>query len=360
MRVHLLACPNAQTTRAYELDGFAQMTIRFATLLKRMGHTVYLYASEENEAPCDLHLSCITKAEIATMLGNTPYQAAQFDVGSQMFLTFNARAASMLSQYKQPHDLLATIAGSASFPVSQQHPELLFLEYSIGYRGVMAPYRVYQSHAWRHVVHGFTGCDGGREFDAVIPPFFEASEFPFVARPDPYVVYCGRVVSRKGLATVCDAAKAAGVPLKVMGHGDPHLVTYGEFLGAVPTVERNQILAHATACLMPTQYIEPFGNVCAEAQLCGTPVITTDYGAFTESIEQGVSGFRCTYLGEYVQAIQKAGSLDRYAIRDRAIRLYSMEAAEASYRAYFYRLNLLRGEGWNSLETLETREMEMA
>lgn len=351
MRVHLLGVPNTETTKAYVLDGFCQMTIRFASLLKRLGHTVILYGGEANEAPCDRHVVCISKAEQTQMLGAVPYQSANFDAGNPLWLTFNARAAASMTSFKEHKDVIATITGTASLPVHQQHPELMFLEYSIGYRGVCAPYRVYQSHAWRHVVHGFTGCDGGREFDAVIPPFFEVSEFPTaVTYPKPYVVYCGRIVPRKGISVVCDAAKAAGLPLKFIGHGDPKIITYGEYLGELSNQDRNDVIAQAQALLMPTQYIEPFGNVAAEAQLCGTPVIASDYGAFTESVEQGVSGYRCTYLGEYVEAIKRAESLDRHAIQARARRLYSVEAAERSYRAYFNRLSLLWDQGWNSLE----------
>lgn len=350
MRVHLLSTPNAQTTKAFYLCGFTQMTIRFATVLKRLGHEVWLYGSEDNEAPCDAFIRCITKDQQTKGLNGVPYQAFEFTPDTLLWRQFNATASAHIQSNKQPGDVIATISGLAQKLVSDQNPELLMLEYSIGYQGVFAPYRVYESHIWRHCAHGYTGIDGGREFDTVIPPFFEASEFPFTSRPDPYVVYCGRIVPRKGIKTVCEAAKAAGVPLKVMGHGDPSLITYGEYLGTPPNDERNEVLSKATACLMPTQYLEPFGSVAAEAQLCGTPMITTDYGAFVESVEHGMSGFRCRYLGEFVQAIQSAGELDRTAIRARAQRLYSLEAAEASYRGYFQRLGFIGGDGWNSLE----------
>jgi hypothetical protein len=115
----------------------------------------------------------------------------------------------------------------------------------------------------------------------------------------------------------------------------------------VPTVERNRLLSKATAVLMPTLYLEPFGNVSAEAQLCGTPVISCDYGAFRESVEPGVSGYRCTSLGEYRQAIGLASSLDRVTVRRRAQRLYSTESAMVSYAQYFRRL--LDPNGFQSL-----------
>ena len=81
MRFHLLALPSSQTTRDYFLCGFCQLTIRFARLLKDLGHTVFLYASEENEAPCDELICCITKEEQAGVLGGLPYQWANSSNG---------------------------------------------------------------------------------------------------------------------------------------------------------------------------------------------------------------------------------------------------------------------------------------
>lgn len=350
MRVHLLACPNTQTTAAFALDGFCTRTRLFSALLKRLGHEVYLYGSEDNDADCDHFITCITKAEQQAILGETPYQYAPFDGSHLLWLTFNARAGAHIRVVKQPHDVIATIAGSAQQLVAEHHPELRFLEYSVGYRGIaQGSSRVYQSHGWRHAMHGATGIDGVRLFDAVIPPWFPVEDFPRVD-PEPYVAYCGRLIHQKGITIACEAAQIAGVKLLVVGHGDAALVTHGaEYVGCVSTEERNAMLARATAVLMPTQYIEPFGNVAAEAQLCGTPVISTDYGGFVDSVDPGVSGYRCSTLGEFVQAIDLARGLDRAAIRARAVRLYSCEAAEASYRRYFQRFEVMRHDGWRDL-----------
>ncbi len=337
LRVHLLSTPNVQATAAYYLDVFSGFTRRFAELLTELGATVYLYASEETDAPCAELIPCITKAEQTSMLGDVPYHKARYDANDPMFVLFNARVMKAIQTRKEPGDLIASITGSAQFQVAQQHSDLTYLEYSIGYRGVCASHRIYQSHAWRHVVHGYTGCEFGRNTDDVIYHWFHEEDFP--TRPvEAYVLYVGRLVSVKGLRTVCRTAEAAGVKLYLIGDGDPSLITYGEYLGHMPPSERNRWMAGATALLAPTEYLEPSACVATEAQLCGTPVISTDWGGFTEYIEDGHTGFRCKSPEEFVQAIQASDTLDRDYVRARARKLYGWAAGRNAYAAYFDRV----------------------
>lgn len=354
MRIHLLSVPNTQVVKdAYPLDGFCLRTWLFADLCVRLGHQVILYGVETTDAPCSQFVQVMTDDQRLGYIGGptTPYQYVRFDAQEPLFQAFNKDVSNHLRVLKQPGDVLATIVGSAAQGIADAHPDLTFLEFSVGYTGVAThAHRVYQSAAWQHTVYGFTGMQGGRVCDAVIPPWFPLNEFPYTARPDPYVIYCGRLIPNKGLSVACEAAKRAGMKLLIVGHGDHALVTHGaDFLGAVSTEERNRLLSQATACLMPTQYLEPFGNVAAEAQLCGTPMITTDYGAFVESVEHGQTGYRCNSLGEFVQAIELAHDLDRSYIRKRAVGLYTTDAAMRSYTNYFRRLKALRDEGWRDL-----------
>ena len=53
---------------------------------------------------------------------------------------------------------------------------------------------------------------------------------------------------------------------------------------------RSAVLGGATALLAPSAFIEPFCGAAVEAQLCGTPVVCTSYGAFTETVEDGATG----------------------------------------------------------------------
>lgn len=352
MRFHLLALPNVQTTKEYDLCGFCMATIRFAKLLKSLGHQVILYASEENEAPCDELVTVITKEEIETIwsLNDGKYQLAYIEPWNPLWMMSNGRIIREIKKRKQPRDVILTIGGASQEPVAKAHPDLFTVEYSIGYRGSFSKFRIFESHVWRHWTYAAQQIEDGRFFDDVIPCSFDPEEFRFEKTKEPFLLYVGRLVHRKGLQIVCQAAQAANVPLKLIGHGDQSLVTYGEYLGALPNAERNEWMSRARAVICPTMYIEPFCCVAVEAQLCGTPVISTDFGGFVETVEHGKTGYRCSYLGEFVQAIEDVKHLDHNYIRERALNNYSIDAVRWKYERYFKRLETLWGSGWNTVE----------
>jgi glycosyltransferase involved in cell wall biosynthesis len=337
MRVHLLSTPNVQVTADYYLDVFSGFTRRFTELLKELGHTVFLYGSEEADVQADELVTCISKKDQEKFLGGEPYQKCWYDASNPMFGHFNVRAAAGIQARKERGDLIATIAGSAQMSIWQQHQELPFLEYSIGYRGVCAPYRIYQSNAWRSVAHGFTGCEYGRPMDDMIPTWLHDEEFP-VKAVEPYLLYVGRITTVKGIKTACRAAEEAGMKLFLIGDGDPSLITYGEYLGHMPPAERNVWMAGATALLCPTDYLEPSATVTLEAQLCGTPVLSTPWGGFPEYLEHGRTGYLCRDVSEFVDAIGIVGDLDRRYVRLRAQTLFGWAAGKEAYRQYFARL----------------------
>jgi glycosyltransferase involved in cell wall biosynthesis len=100
------------------------------------------------------------------------------------------------------------------------------------------------------------------------------------------------------------------------------------------------------AIFVPSEYAEPFGNVAIETQMCGTPVITTDWGAFPETVEHGRTGWRCRTLDHFIWAAENLRQLDPAYIRQRAASLYSMESVKPRYQEYFEMLSDLWDEGW--------------
>ncbi len=119
-----------------------------------------------------------------------------------------------------------------------------------------------------------------------------------------------------------------------------------EYVGVVGVKERNELMGKAHAILVPTTYIEPFGAVAVEAQLCGTPAIASDWGAFGETIREGVTGYRFRTLAQAVEAVEFAGMLEPERIRKYALAGYSLEVIGPMYQEWFERLQSLWGEGW--------------
>jgi len=347
--MHLLGLPNAPVSEKYSLDGFAQAGHRFARMMTSLGHTVFLYGAEGSDAPCDEFIPTISERERVSLLGDCPYQHACMEEWKPLWQRSNACAAAEVARRKQKGDFLLTIGGLSQKLVFDFNPDLMPVEYSIGYEGNFCAHRVFESYAWMHRCYGYQGIGGERFFDTVIPMFFDPDHFTFNDNPEDFFLYVGRLTERKGIAIACQAAQAAGVKLKLIGHGNPNLITYGEYLGAVDAKTRNEMMSKARAVLAPTMYVEPFGCTAVEAQMCGTPVISTDFGGFTETVEQGETGFRCSYLGEFVRAISGVEYLNRRYIRQRAFNKYSMHELRHEYENYFQRLEKLWGDGWNSL-----------
>src|SRR5690606_8993371 len=100
--------------------------------------------------------------------------------------------------------------------------------------------------------------------------------------------------------------------------------------------------------IAPTRYIEPFGTVHIEAMAAGCPVVSTDWGVFTETVEHGVNGFRCRMFDEFVKTVGYAtgDSFYRTVIANDARRRIGMERVAVLYGDYFTRLRILWGDGF--------------
>ena len=329
MRFHTPALPGRPVTRENSRCAFTQKVRKFKPMMEALGHEVIVYGRGA-DVECD------------------PFdEPPPFDANA--WKPFNDRVKAAIYERAEPGDILGLMGGTCQEPLAAAFPEMLPCEYGIGYAGCFASFKVFESYAWMHTVYGRNlGADTatGSFFDAVIPGYFDIEEFPeHDSGGDDYLVYVGRMIERKGPHIAAEVAERLGMPLYLAGEGD-YVPKYGEFLGPLGPDERSELIAGARALLAPTMYVEPFGNTAVEAQLCGTPAITTDWGAFAETVEHGVSGFRCHTLAEFIEAVEEAPSLDHEHIRAQAQSMWGMEVIGPRYDAYFRRLELLRGDGW--------------
>lgn len=349
MRFHLVSLPHTQTTLEYSACAFTEKVRKFAIMMMDRDHEVILYAGEQNEAPCTEHVVCITEAERQAHVGGKSFIEASFDPNTAGWRAFNGRVVEGIRKRAQSQDFICLIGGFASKPVADALPDMMSVEFGIGYGGTFAKYRVWESYAWMHACYGAaTGGNpnaaDGQWYDAVIPGYFEVERFPFSIDKDDYYFFIGRLTDRKGFQIAADVCKRLGKRLIVAGQGVPP--EYGEYVGVVGPEERGRLMAHAQAVFVPTIYIEPFGNVAVEAQACGTPVITTDWGAMTETVIEGVTGFHCRTFKEFCDATEKVKALDPFAIRKHAVNNYSLAVIGEKYERYFERLFTLWGDGW--------------
>jgi glycosyltransferase involved in cell wall biosynthesis len=121
--------------------------------------------------------------------------------------------------------------------------------------------------------------------------------------------------------TAIKAVDAIGGRLILAGQGQLGVDTpCCEVIGYVEPEERAELMGKAIATFVPTLYLEAFGGVNVEAQLCGTPPIATNFGVFPETILDGRTGFLCNTLDDFISAAIYAHKLDPHVIRRHAER----------------------------------------
>ena len=152
-------------------------------------------------------------------------------------------------------------------------------------------------------------------------------------------LYVGRLTGYKRPDLVVDAFRDLPYRLTVVGKGAmaPALRARAtpnvEFVEEVGDEELRELYRSARAMLYPVD--EDFGIVMAEAQACGTPVISIDAGGALDIVENGVTGWLMRGRGvrDLQMAVRHAAreDLDAGGIRERAER-FSSEAYRSALR----------------------------
>jgi glycosyltransferase involved in cell wall biosynthesis len=351
--LHVVGLPHTSLTNDFTACAFTFRVLKFCGMMRSLGHTVYLYGGPESEAECTEHIPCISEDERREIVGDRHFVHASFDYSLPHWRKFNGRVIEEIAKRKGEREFLVVIGGLAHKEIADAHPDLRLSEFSIGYGGVIPEsFKVFESRAWQHTVYGSQNSNpnaiDGRFYDDVIPGSFDPADFPFRAEKDDYHLFIGRVTERKGYGIAIDACKRLGKRLVIAGQADT-IPADCEYVGVVDPEERGRLMAGAQAVWAPTLYLEPFGNISPEAQLCGTPVLCSPFGAFPEHVEDGKTGFHCHIMREWMEAAERVGELDPHYIRDRAVRLYSTDAIAPRYQRYYERLATLWGEGFYSL-----------
>lgn len=238
-------------------------------------------------------------------------------------------------------------------PLVKNATAVIQVECGVGYDvAPWGPLRVYESEIWRHYCFAKHNEPLARRRNSwVIPWAFDRAAWPLGSGTGKYVSFLGRLMPDKGIRALVELArklpdtlfKVASTDamngLWVRNEPPPSNV---EFVGPVLGGDRAQFLGAAFAHLCPTEFVEPLCGSAIEAMLCGTPVVTSNYGGFVETVEEGVTGFRCTSVDEMVDAIKRADDLDRRWCRALTQQKFSIEAAVPRWRKALAQMRALQ------------------
>jgi glycosyltransferase involved in cell wall biosynthesis len=143
------------------------------------------------------------------------------------------------------------------------------------------------------------------------------TDYRFVAHKQNYLAFLGRMAPVKGPHLAIEAARKAGMPLKLAGEVQPTFQDYWqtkvephidgrmvEFLGEATPNVKNELLGNASALLFPIQWDEPFGLVMIESMACGTPVLAFRGGAVVEIVRDGLNGWICRDTDDMAQRVR--------------------------------------------------------
>jgi glycosyltransferase involved in cell wall biosynthesis len=359
MRLHLVALPHTQVSADFCGCAYTAKVLKFC---KMMGgeHEIHLYAPDGPDVDgAQVHVPCLSTGERLRIFGPDDPNRLPIWPSDEQTALFNKIAIESIRNWIKPRDLILLSGGWTHAPIAAAFPNHIVCEPGVGYEGIFTKYCAFESYAWMHYLYGKKGIIDVRWFDRVIPNYFDLDDFRFGNEGrGKYLMFLGRLVSRKGPQIAGEIAAACNLPLYIAGAGGTaksenevvakEVSIRGDikYFGPVGVRQRNELLTGARALIVPTTYIEPFGGVAAEAMMCGTPVIATDCGAFTETVEEGITGFRFRTLAEAKRAVQKIDELNNAKIRQRAINRYSLTAVAPQYNHWFKQLQTLWGKGW--------------
>lgn len=361
-RFHILGVPHTKTTHEYCACAFTQKVLKFCKMMGERGHECIHYGVEGSLPPNATQVDVVPSSIYEKVYGSHPYHQKYFkyDLNDECYQTFFKNAIAEINRRKQPHDFILPFWGHGVKPVCDAIPDLITVEPGIGYGGGFADYRVYESYA---ILHADSGIDRVKFCDPkwywrVIPNYFDLADFKynpdFEGRlKDPYFLFLGRVGAEKGIHVALQICEKLNMKLVVAGQLSDKYENYKwpdyvEYVGYAGVEKRSELMRNAVALIMASTFIEPFGGVQVETMLCGTPTITTDWGAFVENNINGVTGYRCNTFADFINAAKNCleGKIKPKNCRKQGEK-FSLENIAPMYEKFFKDVkNIYTGNGW--------------
>jgi glycosyltransferase involved in cell wall biosynthesis len=361
-RLHLVGIFHTQHTQAYSHCAFTGKALRFPKMMQAQGYEVIEYSNEGSESEASEHVIILKHDEFQSLYSRkeTDFHGNDATLGSPSHQLFESRLIPALRERLQPQDIICHPFGHAHQQLMSEFPGHQHVETGIGYPTLMPnSFRIFESYAWMHYHQGKENRNG-RNYEWVIPNYYDLSDWEPSYEVGGYLAFLGRITQLKGIDTIKAIADYSPWPIVLHGQGDasPWAHPNIEYRGPIAGAARSDFLRGARALLAPTVFTEPFCGMAVEAMLCGTPVVSVDYGAMTETVIEGISGFRCHTLQDWLDAINSVGDLDRRTIAAISRAKWSLETCGEKYDKVFQQVNDLYCRGWYEVDQINYYEIE--
>lgn len=355
MRFHVLSLPHTVTTKEYSACAFTQKVYKFCEMMSARGHHIIHYGHEDSNPWAAEHVTVTDNELLKSTYGSYDWKKEffKYDINDKAHKVFSINTKMALDKRYQKDDIILPFWGLGHKQLVDTFPaDWIVIEPGIGYpSGPFCRWKIFESYAIYHAWQGLKNVATCQQdfYEVVIPNYFNPDDFDYTPRKDNYYLFLGRVYSGKGVSIAIQATEKIGAKLIVAGQSDgsvdlnkPHV----EYVGYADPDKRRQLMAGAKASFIPSMYLEPFGGVAIENLLSGTPIITTDWGAFPEYNSNWETGFRCRTFTDFVKAAQNVDFIAPEKCRAKGLE-YSYTKIAPMFEKYFQDvLNVYNGDGW--------------
>lgn len=321
-------------------SGAPEMIVHYLTeeLVKR-GHDVTLYASSDSKTKAKLKSISASSLLEGKLEEHTDYEYALIskayqDVNEKDFdiihSHFDTRTAFFAPLVKIP-----TISTLHS-PLSEgSRKDILSQFKNTQYYASISDNQRKEMPDLNYVATAYNGVD----IDSI----------PFSEKKEEYIIFTGRINSKKGVLEAIEVAKKTGTKLLIFGSHkeedeywqkvksliDGRQIIYGGIIGHEQLF---QYLVKAKAFIFPLQWEEPFGLSAVESLAAGTPVISFPKGSMPEIIKNGVHGYLVNSTEEMAEALKNISLISPKACRERVKQEFTIERMADRYEEAYYKI----------------------
>ena len=339
-RLHLFGLPNTVTSQVNDHDEVTSKLRRFSAMMRGSGYEVYHYGVKGAESGATKQIDVIGETEWVAKR-DLPHFTTEF----------NQRLARIVPEHLTCNrDILCLPLGKTHFEavevLNAQNP---VVEIGVCYSSnqTFARFKIFHSYAGYHqYIH--TG--RGNDYNWVVPNFFDLTHFEVSTTRGSYLLFYGDYTEPNG-GEVLDFIARARPGLRILACGTNVSDMAGqrpvniEFVDAKQIPSKSALFGNALATLIPARLVGPFESAAVESMLTGTPVLGSDFGAITETVIQGRTGFRCHNLGEYLDGLTliEQEKLSRAEIAEYARKRFDMNVLAREYDRVFQAIH----ESWD-------------